>query len=201
MTHNDPFKAVPPTATRTRSQRRKPTPKKYKVETPIGMDDLEFTGVMLGTASTKATARFARWTDMTLYRVTEGSNTGLYILEVVGCSDVFHRTDSEHHRADKKVCKGASNGDEIPSEDLSDDAEPCTECRPAGPFGRSALPEFVVTEVDLPQVSECPTPADVLAKIREGADGKVSIPAQRMLAQASAVDDDLGVALAVVRTL
>lgn len=179
MTHENPF-AVEPTETTTLK------PKKYTIETAIGEDDWTFTGVMLGSSSTKATARFARWTEMNLYRVTEGPNAGQYILETVGCSDVFHRIDSGKYLGEKNRCR--QNGEVIPSDDLSDDAVPCPFCRPAGVSGDDPLPELVSEEVDFTQISIHATPLDVLTRIREGARGRVSIPAQRLLAMAATHD-------------
>jgi hypothetical protein len=181
------------TNTTKTDKKTKPTPQDYTIPNAIGLDDWSFTGVSLASATTQSFSRAkVQWTEMGLYRVTTGPNTGLYILEIVGCSNVYHRVGAE--------CTGSQNGEVIPNSDLPEEAQPCFHCRP-GAQGKDTLPDQVSLELDWPQLHECATPADVINKLREGADGKISNPAQRLLLEAAGNDTDMHAALHKVRRI
>lgn len=172
-------------------RRPKPAVQNHKIQNGIGLPDWEFTGIQIGNSTTYAPYK-TQWTEMRLYRVTKGPNNGLYVLEVVGCSDAYHRVKAE--------CKGSQNGDVIPSSDLPEEAKPCPKCRP-GVQGKDTLPETVALELDWPQLSECATPADVINTLKDGAEGKISNPAQRLLIEAAENDPDMNTALHRVRKI
>lgn len=85
-------------------------------EVPDPVENLEFTGRMIGKASTRR-GDDPRWTDITIY-VTEGGN---YVVQKEGVSLVYHRAEAS--------CRG---GKQATNAQILEGSRPCHLCRPPG---------------------------------------------------------------------
>lgn len=167
-----------------------PTPKdalqseEFELENAIGHNPLAFTGVMLASSTSRAinprTKKISsRWTEMALYQVTQGDNTGLYVLEVVGMSDVYHLVG-----VDCSKNRTSITSDKLRAE--RPEAVPCWDCNP--PSLDEVLPPMLVVEEDRPQLSTHTTPQSIKDKLTERTFGTLSNPAQQLLTEASEHD-------------
>lgn len=82
-----------------------------------GIRPREFTGRMIGKASTQRSASDLRWTDITIY-VTEGEQ---YVIQKEGMSLVYHRAEAS--------CRG---GETVGNPQIFEGSVPCPSCRPPG---------------------------------------------------------------------
>lgn len=160
---------------------------------------LEFPGELVTDSSSDDRTQ-PRWTDLTLYRVTDGS--GRYVLQVVGRSVVYHAVN------------GCERGVHVNLADLADryldDAcedpvpEPCPECKPIDiEADLSEVPTADLTvklEVDRYSAYECRGVPELLKRLRL-ANGKYSMPALLLLDRAKRVDPAIADALSQVRRL
>lgn len=168
----------------------------FELENKVGHEPLAFTGVLLSEASTRIdTPEFQspRWTEMGLYCVTQGPNKGLYVLEIIGASDVYHLTGV--------ACTGSKYGKWVAPSDLDDEAVPCPKCDPPSQGDDRPMPPLLAVENDFPQLYQCPTPQDVINQLRSGGNGSMSSPAQRLVVDASEVDPGIYRALHAPRRL
>jgi len=127
-----------------------------------------------------------RWVEMSLY-LTE---SGIYVLDRVGMSLVYHKYDSDCDRG----VRTAKNK-------LPEGAMPCYICRPEserrGETWVSRAP-FVDMEEERHEVAECPTAEKILEALvttrKKGAVGQpfLSLPAKRLLELAA--ESDAGIA-------
>lgn len=157
----------------------KPAPEeRYELADTIGIK--RFTGVQLAEVSTdknnKSARRPVRWTDLALYTITQGEKQGSYVLEIVGCSDVFHTLGGK-----------CGFGQRTPSSKLSDTAVPCRDCKPTIINGRP-VEAAVAMETDRAQVYVCDTPQEVLTHLKDRFTNKISAPSVSLLQEAALVD-------------
>lgn len=97
------------------------------------LEPIEFDGVLLGEGSTE-TEDAVRWTEVSIYR----TDTGRYVINRSGRSVVYH------------VHQGTCNtGVPRPMDELSEDAQPCTKCRP------SLHDRIVAMELDFDTTEDC----------------------------------------------
>lgn len=147
---------------------------------------------MLSDVSTE-TDRAPRWTEMALYKVTDGR----YVLSVVGRSVVYH----EH----AGLCNsGVPTPVDQLGDDLLEDLEPCQRCEP--PETRDLAGVLTVDlEEDRHTVHVCANADAVVEKLRNPkatstsrGTGMISGPGQRLLAIAASVDEGIRGAVTVV---
>lgn len=145
---------------------------------------LEFQGELVESA-TMETAEQQRWTELELYRVTDG--TGRYVLYVLGRSVVYHVHD------------GACNtGTPMKVRDLDEDAEPCKECHPDG----LEMDALVDRETDRSSAYVCETVAEVLDHLRSRrAPDRFTAPGLKLLEKVVAVDEVFARAMRTVERL
>jgi hypothetical protein len=135
---------------------------------------VRFTGIQLAFESTE-TDNALRWTELELFKVTEGKFAGWYFLHRVGQSVVYHKP---------KACGFGvqTSWDKVPT-----DAEPCPVCKP-GP-GQQVE---VWLESPRPNIDRCETPEHVenvlLMKPRRDGSRFLSTPARNLLAKAAQSD-------------
>lgn len=186
----------------------------FKVQDTRGTK--EFTGILLSEVSTE-TREGPRWLEMDLYRITDGVNTGSYVLHLVGRSVVYHAHRSTCNRGIPRTPR---------DEDWAADAEPCRVCKPpywavtddatGNPMRDSVTRElvpntdFVTTEFDLEMDRHtaflCATAEAVVAQLEESSrhqrsPSKLSAPAQRLLDAAALIDPDIAKAITVVEKI
>ncbi len=142
-------------------------------EVKDGSRTLQFSGRLLGESSSWRRGS-TRWIEFKLYKTENGS----YILSRVGVSLIFHGA----------ACPLVKryNLTEAPADELKSDAIPCEECYP-----NKNLP-IIFPEKDRTwaQVSEDPEPVlEALYKYDQGGARYLTNVAQRLLEQASNVDD------------
>lgn len=113
-----------------------------------------FIGEQLGQASGE-NERKDRWTEMNLYRKEDGS----YVLQTVGRSAVYHRTDNRCGRG--SVRQGVTTR----VTDLPQAIEPCTRCEPPEP---EDLDDSTMVNFESPRfkVQVFPTIEDLMTKLR-----------------------------------
>lgn len=89
-----------------------------------GLFDVPFTGVELAHVSTKRPGRH-QWLELELYRITEGPNTGHYVLTTIAYSD-------RYHGGPRGCAKGISMtfGEALKQ---ATSAQPCPDCAPPRP--------------------------------------------------------------------
>jgi len=163
-----------------------------------------FFGVRLGEVSTEVHWR-PRWIEMSLYRrhdvvmgadgqpvqPLQSAGARQWILQTTGRTLVYHQQGSD-----------CATGVPTLADRLPEDAEPCDRCRPPGP---AALGEddMVAMEVDRFMLHVCETPQELLAAMADPkvADGRLSGPAQGLLAQAAQDDPELASATDTVQWL
>jgi hypothetical protein len=151
---------------------------------------LEFHGVEIAYVTTESPT-LPRWTEMRLYKVTDG--TGRYVLSVVGRSVVYHQ-----HRDDGTGCNA---GVATLAENLFDkvgdtDAEPCFRCHPTA-VEDIPLDMMIDMEKDRYSVHVCADAAAVIEKLRNKKNatahtpGTISGPGQRLLDIAVGIDPSM----------
>lgn len=160
---------------------------RYEVETDVG--SIAFTGVLLAEVRTDVQRRQPRWTELALYRITKGPNTGMYVLETVGRSDVYHRFGGP--------CKFGRRTDRS---ELTETSVPCKDCNPDATDG-SPLGTIVSMETDRPRGFECRQPEEVLKNLKDRYTGLLSAPARSLLEEAVQVDDGIRSLMSAVREI
>jgi hypothetical protein len=142
----------------------------------------EFMGVLLSDVTTED-PRVNRWTDMQLYKVTDG--TGRYVLYIIGRSVVYHEY--------KGIC---NSGVRTTTTALPEDSEPCPRCEP------TLLETVVALEEDRYTIHVCANAQEVLSNLRNRRSGNtISGPAQRLLSEASIGDDGIRSAIHTVERI
>lgn len=154
----------------------------------------EFQGRLLSHVSTE-TPELPRWTEMHLYKVTDG--TERYVLKITGRSVVYHAHDGRCNSGVPMTVTSLLSqvGDDGEGLVLLDELEPCQKCQPAEPEELEALTDGIVdVEEDRHTVHVCATADAVVNTLRNpksmgsrGA-GMISGPGQRLLAAAALVD-------------
>lgn len=145
---------------------------------------LEFQGTLVEDATTE-TAEQQRWTELELYRVTDG--TGRYVLHVLGRSVVYHAHGS-----------ACNTGTPTRMGDLDEDAEPCRDCGPGCP----GADELVDRETDRASAYVCETVGEVLDHLRSRrAPDRFTAPGLKLLEKVIAVDDVFASAMRTVERL
>jgi len=161
---------------------------------------LEFQGELVTDSSSDDRSQ-PRWTELVLYRLTDG--TQRYVLQVIGRSTVYH------------AANGCERGVPIPLVDLADRyldeactepiPEPCEECRPLDVEAVDpGDPTVVKMEIDWYSAYECRDVEELLQRLRltKGRSiGQFSMPALLLLDRAKSVDPVIAVALTQVRRL
>jgi hypothetical protein len=133
----------------------------------------EFHGHLVADVTTE-TDESPRWTEMELYRFTDG--TERYLVHIAGKSVVYHEHDS--------ACNA---GSPTTRDQLLDDAEPCPRCQPDV---RGRDDAYVIdAESDRHSVTVCETAADVLQALRLPGRRGYSAPAQRLLERTKLADE------------
>jgi hypothetical protein len=94
-----------------------------------GPRNLSFVGWKLGEADSRTTGEEARWTELSLYKTT----TGRYVLQKVGCSDVFHNETCNPKRGRRydNLDLAADLNDVDPELALEEVYVLCGECNPS----------------------------------------------------------------------
>jgi hypothetical protein len=174
---------------------------KVETETPVTGSKLyklqdsyrtvEFTGVLLSEVSTD-TGKNPRWTEIELYRITEGQNTGKYVLNTMGRSVVYHVHESS-----------CNSGVPVSIKEVAGDTEfePCHKCNPETTERLAEIyavaPIGAIMSVDLeedrPKVDDVADPQELLRKLYSPKLNSISGPGQRLLAKAAYMDDGVTV--------
>jgi len=163
---------------------------------PDATGTTEFFGVLLAAATTDDVREPLRWTNMSLYRVTDGPSSGCYVLSVVGRSRVFHELGG--------ACE---KGVRTHVDDLDENAQPCRDCSPAMLDDGWPVEDNVAMETDWPRVYVCQDAKGVLNRLRDPkgtsvhSAGGVSGIGSRLLETAKKVDAQLLEASQAVRRL
>ena len=148
---------------------------------------IEFEGELIAEVTTELPDA-PRWTEMELYRLTDG--TGRYVLHVVGRSVVYHVHDSD-----------CNSGTATDAATLPGDAEPCLTCKPTAYTDT----ETVDFEDDRHSAHVCATAADVLVSLRStgsrASSRPFSTPALRLLAIAKQKDPAIGALMSGVERI
>lgn len=137
-----------------------------------------FAGELLASVTTE-TADTPRWTEIELFRFTDG--TGRYLVHIVGRSVLYHVRGS--------TCNA---GVPTPMWELPEDAEPCPRCHPAPLRADNGLP--IDAENDRHTVTVCADVAEVLQALRLPGRRGYSAPAQRLLDHVKQLDPVFGAA-------
>jgi hypothetical protein len=138
--------------------------------------EVEFVGELLSEVSTDNNSS-PRWTEMELYKITDGPSTGKYVLSVMGRSVVYHG----HNGA-------CNSGVPVSVKEISEEFEPCHRCNPPSPAKLGAT-LTVDLEEDRPQVHVVGDPQELLRKLHNPRANAISGPGQRLLAIAALHDD------------
>lgn len=159
-----------------------------------GQRPITFVGTELASADSQ-TGNEKRWTELTVYR----TNTGKYVLEKVGRSDVFH----------SPLCTRRSKGKEYPHLDaaldeiLGDDADdesieerfiPCEDCTP----NFDVEPAWV--EQDIPSVAVVESAQELVKSLYHRDTGStkfLSRVARELLEKAAVNDADIASIMSV----
>ena len=163
-----------------------------RYETQNGPQKISFVGWRLGEADSRpGSEQPARWTELRLFKTVGGQ----YILEKVGCSDVFHNESCPVEPGKPRRGKRWVNLYEaIPAEADTDDAAdifvPCETCTP------DFADEPVWVERDIYSTSTFSTPQEVLQALyrpdsRKAKTQYLSRVARALLDQAIEVDTEL----------
>lgn len=153
---------------------------------------LEFEGKLIFEVSTE-NPNVPRWTEMQLYRFTDG--TDRFLLHIIGRSVMVHEHD------------GACNsGVPVKASKLPDDVELCSLCKPMDP---DEVDDDYLFDIEEDRFTShvCATAEEVITKLRSPrqvgarAAGSISGPGQRLLAGAAQMDDRIAAALSIVRKL
>lgn len=142
-------------------------------------DVKEFEGKLLSEVSTRSPWSM-RWTVMRLYKMTDG--TSRYVLHVVGHSVIYH------------VYRGPCNsGVHAYRDELPQVIKPCRECSPPN-VNDVPIANEVALEEERYTVYVCDNPTTLINKLHNPKlggkqAGVISGPGQRLLAEASLIDD------------
>lgn len=134
--------------------------------------DVEFVGELLSEVSTDNNSS-PRWTEMELYKITEGPNAGKYVLSVMGRSVVYHQHNGS-----------CNSGVPISVKEIDEDFEPCHRCNPPAPSDLAST-LTVDLEEDRPHVHVIANPQELLKKLYNPQANAISGPGQRLLAIAA----------------
>jgi hypothetical protein len=160
---------------------------------------LEFSGTLLGEVSTQIN-RSPRWTEISLYKVTDG--TQRYVLHSCGASVVYHKHNGP-----------CNTGVPTHAEDMPLDGEPCRVCRPARVpddpeewYKEDLLGTQWDLETDRHTTHVCKDPKEVVEKLRFPRSNKIlggtlSGPAQRLLNMVAKHDPDIAAVLQEVQRI
>lgn len=140
-------------------------------------------------------ANLPRWTEMELFRLTDG--TGRYVVHIIGCSVLYHT-----HNSDCNAGIGTRLAD------LPEDAEPCPRCRPVSVTEKVRVHEgdrVVDFEVDRHTTHVCASADEAVDRLRStgarNATHEFSGPALRLLTAAAQRDPAINRVLNVVEEL
>lgn len=144
---------------------------------------VSFTGHVLADNSTEKPGQNS-WTELEIYLVTKGPNSGYYMFYSVGVSLLYHK---DSMGCGKGVRKAARN--------LTQDSVPCPRCKP--------MPASVYGQYDMVRIEEprhtvvpCATPEELFEAIREGSHGgKISGPGESLLHDAAETDERIAAAM------
>lgn len=142
--------------------------------------DVEFVGVRLAEVSTDNSSN-PRWTEMELYRISEGPNKGKYVLSVMGRSVVYHQHDGS-----------CNSGVPVSVREIDEEFEPCHRCNPPAPEALISV-STVDLEEDRPKVDVVADPQELLRKLYSPKLSAISGPGQRLLAKAAFQEDGVTV--------
>jgi hypothetical protein len=156
-----------------------------------GLQDVPFTGVELARISTRKPGR-DRWFDLELYRITEGVNTGHYVLCTIAYSDRYH---GGPRGCDKGI--SMTFGEALKT---TSSARPCPDCVPPRPHQIS--PGFPVRlEEDIHETARYESVDDLLdgRKLKHDTEtlkaGGMSAPSRSLLHEAATKDSGILAAL------
>jgi hypothetical protein len=155
------------------------------------LKDVRFTGIELSRISTRKPGR-PRWLELELYRITEGPNTGHYVLSTIAYSDVYH---GGPRGCDKGI--SMTFGEAL---EQTTSARPCADCVPPRPS--QIGPGFPVRmEEDVHETVGYETIADLLDAMSVKQDtfklkaGEMSGPSKSLLHDAAGKDPKIYAAL------
>jgi hypothetical protein len=164
---------------------------------------LEFQGELVADSSSDDRSQ-TRWTELVLYRFTDGS--GRYVLQTIGRSVVYHAVSGCVHGDRGVRVRLADLADRYLDEDCTEDVpEPCPDCQPLDI--EAVAPDDnleVKMEVDRYTAYVCDSVHDFLQRLRltKGKSaGQFSMPALLLLDRARLVDPVIEDALNQVRRL
>jgi hypothetical protein len=160
---------------------------------------LEFAGKSIGKVSTEQPGKL-RWVEIAIHKVMDG--TGRYVLSRVGRSVVYHRDDGPCHR-----------GSRVLAVTVSKELKPCPMCQPSPVNVIQMTPgSTIFVEADYHGAAICASAADLVSRLRlpdplsssgTAAPGSIrgafSEPAQRLLIEARANDNEVNAALSVIK--
>lgn len=173
------------------------TPVSKLVTVPNDDEVLEFPGELIATSSTRLDGK-NRWTELELYRVTDGS--GRYVLHRIGMSALYHR------HGNRTCGKGVTR----PATALTAESVPCHICTPPLPAVLKALPGAQADiEVAHHGARICADATDVIKRLRWddasssgiGGGTSYSIPAQQLIDEAKYKDEGIYNAMTRVRRI
>lgn len=151
-----------------------------------------FRGVKIGDATTETDEK-VRWVELRLYTVEDDTGEVVkYYLSTVGRSVVYH------------AMNGCKKGVPIASDRLTEDAEPCQDCRPATVRHDGLdypVEDKVRMERDRYSVHVCADAAAVVRKLRAPWDNNFTGPGYELLEQAMELDPGIAEAARQSRSL
>lgn len=161
------------------------------IELQNGLKTIEFTGVELSRITTRKPGR-PRWLELELYRITDGDNTGHYVLSTIAYSDVYH---GGTRGCDKGISMTFGKALE-----KTTSARPCADCVPPRPS--QIGPGFPVRlEEDIHETVRYATVEDLLRGMAVKQDtgmltaGEMSGPSKSLLHEAAGKDPAIYAAL------
>ncbi len=115
----------------------------------------EFDGWLMDKDSTES-AGSTRWTEMEVYRTV----TGKYVVHVIGCSDVYHRHNSD-----------CNTGDPCLGRDMDEGMIPCPRCKPTRDYASAACSDRLFdVEVDIPTIRQAASAAALVKTMHRRGD-------------------------------
>lgn len=148
------------------------------IQVKDGSRILQFEGRLIGSSSSYRRGS-QRWVEFKLYKTDE---SGVYVLSRIGVSMLYHHPECE--------VVSRNNLREAPASALEDGAVPCPDCRP------DLVSNFPIVCPERPrhwaQVCETPNAVmDALMKYDDSGSRYLTYVAQRLLEDASDVDDEI----------
>lgn len=164
---------------------------------------LEFPGELV-TDSSSDDRNQPRWTELVLYRLTDG--TRRYVLQTIGRSVVYHAVTGCVHGDRGVRVRLADLADRYLAEDCTDDIpEPCPDCQPLDIEAVTASDDLEVKmEVDRYAAYVCDDVDGLLRRLeltKGKSSGQFSMPALLLLDRARVLDPAIAAALSQVRRL